>query len=110
MSYNLIKDFAIYHDFDNLKHEKFMQVAFEDLKVGDIVKTITMTYSQKYILYEGYEEYNMEKIGILLEKNNNSNGSSRLYRYLYNEEDHFEETSLYTDPGTSGYFIIYKYL
>jgi hypothetical protein len=103
MSYNLIKD------FDNLKHEKFMQVAFEDLKVGDIVKTITTTYSQKYILYEGYEEYNMVKIGIILEKNNENNGQSRLYRYL-SEKNNFEETSLYADPGTSGYFIIYKYL
>ena len=106
---NIIKDLAIYHDFDNLAYENFMQVSFEDLKVGDIVKSVTMTYSQKYTLYAGYEEYNMEKIGVLLEKNNGNNGQSRLYRYL-GDNDNFEEVSLYADPGTSGYFIIYKYL
>ena len=94
------------YDFDNLVQEHFIQVPFEDLKVGDVVQTTTLTYSQKYTLYDIYEEYNMTKIGILLEKNMKYPGESRLYRYIDGE---FEETKLYADPGTSGFVSIYKY-
>lgn len=94
------------YDFNNLVQKYFIQVPFEDLKVGDIVQTTTITYSQKYTLYDGYEEYNMTKVGILLEKNMNNPGSSRLYRYV---DGVFEETNLFADPGTSGFVGIHKY-
>ena len=38
-----------------------------DIKVGDRVKSTVWTFSQKYMLKQGYEEYNMTKEGIVVE-------------------------------------------
>ncbi len=104
---------AIYHDWENLDHNKFKQISFDDLKVGDIVMSVTYTYSQKYFMIEGYEEYNMSKIGILLTKDEESPGRSRLYKKVVSDDsgdsDEFEETNFYCDPMNSGSISLYKY-
>ncbi len=104
----LIKNMAIYYDFDNLDLNKFKLCSFEELKVGDIVKTSTMTFSQKYMLWDGYEDCNMTKIGILLNKSKYP-GDSTLFKYNF-ESNEFEETILYRDVGSSGCVTIEKYI
>ncbi len=94
-----------YKKMEELDYSKFILVNFTDLKVGDLVKTVTMTYSQKYMLYEGYEEYNMTKIGYIKSLDNDSPAYSKMINY-----ETEEEMNLYADPGTSGFVSIYKYL
>ncbi len=96
------------YNFENLSPKYFIQIPFEELKVGDVVKSSTMTYSQKYMLYDGYEEYNMIKIGILLEKNEENPGASKFFQHI--DKDKFVETNLFADPGSSGFVAIYKYI
>lgn len=116
----LLKSMAIYHDWDKILSnvsKNFIPVSFDELKEGDIVMTSTFTYSQKYLMYAGYEEYNMKKIGVLLTKNNDNPSASNLFMKTYwddneeeeEEEEEFEQVNLYSDPGSSGGFILYKY-
>jgi len=102
---NFYKDMAYYCDFDII--DKFALTTFEDIQVGDIIMTQTTTYSQKYFDVPGYEDFNMTKIGILLEKNLQEPAKSIIYKYNKDKDD-FEETNIYTDPMNSGYFLIYK--
>jgi hypothetical protein len=111
---SFIKTMAFYHEWDALEFNRFEQCSFEDLKPGDVVMSVVSTYSQKYMMYEGYEEYNMKKIGVLLTKEKKNPDRSVLYQKMFNEDygketDDFKEVCLYSDPGTSGYVILYKY-
>lgn len=92
--------------FDNKKFEKSN---FDQLKVGDIVLSSTMTFSQKYFLKEGYEDYNMEKYGVLMEKNENDPENSVILVYDSITET-FSEAYFYRNPGTSGCFCLKKYI
>jgi hypothetical protein len=93
----------------NLKYDKFVSATFDELNVGDIVMSETMTFSQKYIFKEGCEEYNMKKYGILTEKNLETPGLSTII--IYDEiKNKFTETNLFANPGTSGYFSFRKYI
>jgi hypothetical protein len=112
---SLIKQMAIYHDWENISCKDFVLTTFDQLKIGNIVMSVTFTYSQKYFMTEGYEEYNMSKIGILLTKDEEKNGNSLIYRRIFSEdyeEDniHFEETKFYADPMNSGIVQIYKHV
>ena len=89
-------------NIDNI-HQNFRDCSFDDLNEGDIVYSWTMTYSQKYLLKEEFKDYNMVKIGILLNKNYNNKELSIILKYD-NETKVFTETNLYRDPGTSGSF------
>jgi hypothetical protein len=91
---------------EELDYSKFVSVDFKDLKINDLVKTVTMTYSQKYMLYIGYEEYNMTKIGYIKSLNYENNSYSRIIDF----EDKNKEMNLYSDPGNSGFVSIYKYV
>ncbi len=104
----LIKLMAYYYDFDNLDFNKFKLCNFEELKIGDLVKTNTMTFSQKYMLREGYEDCNMTKIGILIKKDDLNPSLSTLYCYNFETEE-FEVSILYRDVGSSGWITIEKY-
>jgi hypothetical protein len=95
------------YDMNNLDEGKFIPCSFDELKEGDIVRSITMTNSQKYFK-EGYEDYNMIKTGILIKKNTIFPENSILRMYI--EDNQVEEVVLYVDAGTSGYFSLYKYL
>ena len=76
-----------------------MNILIEDIKVGDIVKSTVGTYSQKYLLWEGYEEYNCSKEGTVIKI-----GESFFDTIIITEEGH--ETVLASDPGSSGYVYI----
>ncbi len=102
------KYFAEYYDFEKLLNDNFQQTSFNNLINGDIVKTTTMTYSQKYLLYDDYKDYNTTKMGVLIYKNNDDPSNSILYMYNY-DTNNFIESKLYSDPGTSGCFFIEKY-
>jgi hypothetical protein len=111
---SFIKTFAFYQDWDNLNFKHFEQCTFEDLKLGDIVMSVVSTYSQKYIMCSGYEEYNMKKIGVLLTKEKKNPEKSLLYQKMFienygNESNDFQDVCLYSDPGTSGYVVLYRY-
>jgi hypothetical protein len=81
--------------------KNWTHVTFDELEVGDIVKSITYTHSQKWMLREGYEEFNMVKIGILISKGDNGEDS-----ILLTEEG---EMKLYANPGSSGGIYLYRY-
>ena len=104
----IIKAVAQYCDFDNLQNDKFKYCDFKDLKIGDIVKTTTMTYSQKYLIWDGYEECNMVKVGIILHLNSDNPANSTIYKYDFENEE-FTESNLYIELGTSGSVYIEKY-
>ncbi len=91
---------------EELDYSKFVLVDFKDLKINDLVKTVTMTYSQKYMLYIGYEEYNMTKIGYIKSLDYENNAYSKIIDF----EDKNLEMNLYADPGNSGFVSIYKYV
>jgi hypothetical protein len=38
----------------------------DQLKLGDTVRSTVFTWSQKYMMWEGYEEYNCTKIGTIV--------------------------------------------
>lgn len=105
----LMKHTSVYYDWKHIKKSgMFINVPFNKLKVGDIVISYTYTHSQKYMIFEGYEEYNCMKYGILLTKNKINPEKSILYTIVDEEEYDFEEQNLYADPGKSGGFILYK--
>ncbi len=81
--------------------KKFKSCLFEDLQEGDIVSSSTMTWSQKYLLKIGFEEYNMTKYGILLKKDLENNEESIILSYD-SMTGSFNKTNLYRNPGTSG--------
>ena len=87
---------------------KFQSCCFDSMKVGDIVLSCTGTHSLKYLDRFGYEQYNMEKYGILLEKNLECPGQSMIL--AYDEiNDIFKRVNFYDDPGSSGWFSLQKY-
>ena len=108
----IMKDMACYHDWEVIlsSYNNFVQVSFEELKHGDIVMSLTYTYSQKYMMVEGYEEYNCMKHGVLLTKNESNPEKSVMYKINDNEGFEFEEVNLYANPGSSGGFTLYKYI
>ena len=69
--------------------------SIEQLKVGDLVRSTVFTWSQKYMMYEGYEEYNCTKIGIIVFL-----GDSFFTTKI--KKDDGEEVFLAVDPGGSG--------
>lgn len=94
-------------NWNEIYDEYFVETKFMDLNEGDIVKSYTMTYSQKYFK-EGYEDYNTTKIGVLIKKDLDLPEFSTLYYHNYYDNS-FEETKLYVDPGSSGIYVLYKY-
>lgn len=76
-----------------------MNITIKDIKVGDIVKSTVGTFSQKYLLWEGYEEYNCSKEGTIIYV-----GESFFDTMIITEEG--DETVLASDPGSSGYVYI----
>ena len=107
----IIKQTAKYYNFNNIINDidNFKRVSFEELAVGDIICITQGTYSQKYCDEIYYGEYNCTKYGILLTKNQENQPASILYKYDL-ENTIFEETSLYCNPGTSGYYYFEKYI
>jgi hypothetical protein len=101
--YLLLKELVL-----NNKYKNFEACSFDELQKGDIVKSLTMTYSQKYFFREGCEEYNMVKHGILLHKNLNSPEDSIILQYNP-AIDKLVKTNLYRNPGTSGEYSLQKY-
>lgn len=92
----------------NTNMQNFKDCRFEDLQVGDIVCSWTMTYSQKYLLKDGYEELNMTKYGILLNKDKINPENSEILQYDL-IQNKLVITKLYKDPGTSGTYRCQKY-
>jgi len=92
-------------NWSEIYDDKFIETKFSDLNEGDIVKSYTMTYSQKWFR-DGYEDYNSTKRGILIKKDLDNPECSIIYNYNNNN---FEETRFYADPGSSGIYILYKY-
>ncbi len=109
---DVMKLTVCYHDWEKIlsSNHKFIQISFEELKPGDIVMSFTFTYSQKYMILEGYEEYNSMKYGILLSKDQTNPSNSLMYQTMDNSGFNFVETKLYADPGSSGKYTLYKYI
>lgn len=97
----------LYNLPDNIDYTKFVRCQFEELVEGTLVRSITMTYSQKYFLRDDCEDYNATKTGILIKKDINSPYNS-LIRIITDEGT--IDTCLYVDPGSSGCYSLYKYL
>jgi hypothetical protein len=95
--------------FKTLDFDKFQFCGFTELKIGDIVMSQTYTNSQKYLDKFGYEEYNMTKIGIFIEKNNEVLELSNMLKYDQ-ETDSFIRESLFSNPGTSGGYYFKRYV
>lgn len=70
-----------------------------ELKIGDIVRASVATYSQKYLMYEGYEEYNCSKEGTIVKM-----GKTFFDTIIITEDG--DEIVLASDPGSSGYVNI----
>jgi hypothetical protein len=89
-------------------NKQFIYCCFNDLKIGDIVSSITFTNSQKWLSREGYDEYNMEKQGIMMQINTIPEKSiiKRYDKY----KNIFYDDIFYCDPGTSGGVIFKKYI
>jgi hypothetical protein len=102
---NNLLDKLTQFNFNN--YDECQSCNFYQLNVGDFIKSQTMTNSQKYFCKPGYEQYNMTKCGILLEKNNDNPENSVILCYN-GEYESFYRTNLYSDPGTSGCFCLYK--
>ena len=73
--------------------------SISDLKIGDYVRSTVGTYSQKYLLWEGYEDYNCTKIGTIIKL-----GNSFFDTIIMTDEG--DEIFLASDPGSSGYVNI----
>ncbi len=71
----------------------------KDINVGDIVRSTVGTYSQKYLMREGYEEYNRTIEGTVVKK-----GKTFFDTIIITEDG--DEMFLAADPGTSGYVFI----
>jgi hypothetical protein len=97
----------VYNLPEDIDYTKFVLCQFEELVEGTLVRSITMTYSQKYFLMDGCEDYNAIKTGILVKKDINYPYNS-LIRIMTDEGP--LNTCLYVDPGTSGCYSLYKYL
>jgi hypothetical protein len=93
----------------NFNAKTFDYCTFAELNIGDFVRSQTMTNSQKYFNKPGFEQYNMTKYGMILEKDLNNPQNSIILCYN-NEDNTFYRTNLYTDPGTSGGFYLCKYI
>ena len=74
-------------------------VTINDIKIGDIVRATCGTYSQKYLMWEGYEEYNCTKEGTVVQV-----GESFFDTIIITEEG--DETVLVADPGSSGFISV----
>ena len=69
--------------------------SIELLKLGDLVRSSVFTWSQKYMMYQGYEEYNCTKTGTIVFL-----GDSFFTTKIKKEDG--EEVFLAVDPGGSG--------
>ena len=69
--------------------------SIEQLKVGDNVRSTVYTNSQKYMMWEGYEEYNCTKIGTIVFL------GECFFTTKIKKEDG-EVVFLAVDPGSSG--------
>ena len=76
-----------------------MNTSIKDIKVGDIVRSIVGTYSQKYLVWEGYEEYNCSKEGTVVKV-----GETFFDTIIITEDGN--EMVLASDPGSSGYVYV----
>ncbi len=76
-----------------------MSCTIEDINVGDYVKATVGTYSQKYLMWEGYEEYNCSKEGTVIQKGNT------IFDTIIMTDDG-DEMVLASDPGSSGYVYV----
>jgi len=70
-----------------------------DLKIGDYVRGTVATYSQKYLMMEGYEKYNCTKEGTIIYK-------GKTFDSILIITSDGDEEFLISDPGTSGYYTI----
>ncbi len=70
-----------------------------ELKIGDIVRASVATYSQKYLMCEGYEEYNCSKEGTIVKI-----GKSFFDTIIITEDG--DEIVLAANPGSSGYVSV----
>lgn len=104
----IIKIHSNRYDWNKILKHKLIPITFDLLEIGDIVISKTFTYSQKYMLDEFYDEYNMEKIGILLTKDKEYPNKSKLYRIINKESNEYEQCDLYADAGSSGGFYLFK--
>lgn len=95
--------------FKTLDDQKFQSCSFDEMNVGDIVKITTFTNSQKYFFKGGYEDLNMTKTGILIEKNIEKHDLSKMLKY---EQDTglFSNEYLFRNPGTSGGYYFERYI
>jgi hypothetical protein len=76
-----------------------MYVSFDDIKIGDIIRVTVGTYSQKYLMVEGYEDYNCSKEGTVVYK------GTTLFNTIIITEDG-DEIIAASDPGSSGFVSI----
>lgn len=70
-----------------------------DLKIGHHVRGSVATYSQKYLMMEGYEKYNCTKEGTIIHK-------GKTFDSILIITSEGKEEFLIADPGTSGYYTI----
>jgi len=85
-----------------IEFDKFIDCAYSELQVNDIIASCTNTNSQKYFNRAGYEDYNRIKYGILLVKHPEYPFKSIILEYD-EINDSFIETSLCANVGTSGW-------
>ncbi len=76
----------------------------KEIKQGDIIKGITYTNSQKWLLIPGYEDCNATFIGKVISDNHDS-----IYDIII-ELDDGEKRPVVRNVGTSGGSYIYKIL
>ena len=72
-----------------------------EVKVGDTLIGTTMTYSQKWLIRPGYEEYNRTVTGVVVEIK-----GPRLEDVMIDIGG--EIVPLVADPGTSGMYWVQK--
>lgn len=73
--------------------------SIKDLNIGDYVRSTVGTYSQKYLLWEGYEEYNCTKVGTIIQL-----GETFFDTIIMTDDG--DEIYLASDPGSSGFVSI----
>jgi len=79
----------------------WQSVELYNISVGDLIRGTTGTYSQKWLVKPGYEDYNDVKTGVVI-----SCGEDEMPRI---RTDAGEEVSACLDPGTSGWFSVERY-
>lgn len=94
--------------FKSLNYANFKDCKFEDMNIGDIVMSTTFTHSQKYFDKLGFEDVNMRKIGILIEKNESDFENSVILKYDYINNT-FTKEKFFRNPGSSGGYYLKKY-